>query len=234
MRFLPLLSFIIISTGATAQCVTYKLTSRGDTINCTDKQNLKQGKWKIEVPPLRGERGFIEEGSYTNNRKEGVWRRFSQMGDLLAVENYKWGNKNGMNRYFTINGLEREESWMAVNPNKAYDTIDVQDIINPNKYEKVIVKVEGASLRHGTWRFYDPLTGQLVKTENWYLDQFKDPANPTPTNGYTTMNRKTPDSLSVAKQDTSTKKVKPKEVLDFEKKNAGKKKVAVRDGRTGG
>ncbi|NCT95121.1 MAG: hypothetical protein GXC72_11900 [Chitinophagaceae bacterium] len=48
------------------------------------------------------------------------------------------------------------------------------------------------------------------------------------------MNRKTPDSLAVAKQDTSTKKVKPKEVLDFEKKNAGKKKVAVRDGRTGG
>lgn len=234
MRFLPAILFIIISTNASAQCITYKLSSRGDTINCTDKQNLKQGKWKIEVPPLRGERGYIEEGGFVNNRKEGVWRRFSQMGDLLAVENYKWGNKNGMNRYFTINGLEHEESWMAVNPNKAYDTIDVQDIINPNKYEKVVVKVEGNSLRHGTWRFYDPLTGQQVKTETWFLDQFKDPDNPTPTSGYTTLNRKAVDSSLLARKDTSSKKPKPKEVLDFEKKNAGKKKVAVRDGRTGG
>ena len=75
------------------------------------------------------------------------------MEDLLAVENYRWGNKNGLCRYFTVAGLEREESWRAFNPGKAYDTIDVQDLKDPNKYEQVIVKTESSSLRHGTWKF---------------------------------------------------------------------------------
>ena len=43
-------------------------------------------------------------------------------------------------------------------------------------------------------------------------------------------------STDVAKADTAKKappKLKPKEILDFEKKNSGKKAFKVRDGRTG-
>jgi hypothetical protein len=43
---------------------------------------------------------------------------------------------------------------------------------------------------------------------------------------------KEPDA-PVAATDDKTKKVKPAEVLQYEKKNAGKKKVKVRDGATG-
>lgn len=230
MRFLTLPLFIFFSLGSWAQCVSYKLTSKRDTINCIDKSGLKQGKWKVDVPPIRGERAYEEEGLFVDGKKEGTWRRFSLMGDVLAIENYKWGLKNGTSRYFTIAGLEREEGWRAINPTKQFDTIDVQDLNDPNKFDQVIVKTTGNAMKHGTWRFYTPMTGQLVKTENWFLDQ---PVVPGAEPGNPEKALKKADSLSV-KKDTSSVKNKPKEVLDFEKKNSGKKKTKVRDGRTGG
>jgi hypothetical protein len=42
---------------------------------------------------------------------------------------------------------------------------------------------------------------------------------------------KTPTSTAVV--DEPMKKIVPKEVLDYQKKNAGKKHVKVRDGQTG-
>jgi antitoxin component YwqK of YwqJK toxin-antitoxin module len=231
MRFLsiPLLLFITVHTDA--QCVQYKLTAKGDTINCVDKNGLKQGLWLVKVAPLRGEKGYEEEGRFINGQKEGTWRRFSQMGDPIAVENYRWGQKNGINRYYNISGLEREEAWKAMNPEKLYDTIDVQDVNNPSKFDRVVIKNEGNSLKHGTWRYYDPSNGRILLTENWILDQQKEfpaPTTGTPNSGVQAVNTKS------VKSDTSSVKTKPKEVLEYEKKNAGKKKVKVRDGGTGG
>lgn len=230
MRFLTLPLFILFSLATTGQCVSFKLTSKRDTINCTDKNGMKQGRWKLDVPPLRGERGYEEEGVFVNGKKEGTWRKFNLMGDLLAVENYRWGLKDGMNRYYTIAGLEREEGWRAMNPAKQFDTIDVQDVLDPNKNETVIIKVTGNSLKNGRWRFFNPMTGELVKTEHWFLDQ---PVEPGKEPGNPEKGLKKADSTSV-KKDSASVKNKPKEVLDFEKKNSGKKKTKVRDGRTGG
>lgn len=230
MRLLFTLFSILFYTSLSAQCKTFKLTSKGDTINCTEASGVKRGKWKIEIPPIRGERGYIEEGVFINDKKEGTWRRFNLLGDPMAIENYKWGLKNGISSYYTIQGIEREESWKAIDPSKPYDTIDVQDINNPNMYEKVIVKTTGASLKHGTWKIFDPYTGQKLRTEHWILDVLQDP------------NAKKEDSSEISigspitksptsKSDTATKKIIPKEVLEFQKKNKGKKIV---DGKTGG
>ena len=230
MRLLFTLFSLLFYTCLNAQCKTFKLTSKGDTINCTEATGVKRGKWKIEMPPIRGERGYIEEGVFLNDKKEGTWRRFNLLGDPIAIENYKWGLKNGVSTYLTIQGVEREESWKAIDPSKPYDTIDVQDINNPNVYEKVIVKTTGASLKHGTWKIFDPYTGQKLRTEHWILDVLQDP------------NAKKEDSSEISigspitknptsKSDTATKKTIPKEVLEFQKKNKGKKIV---DGKTGG
>lgn len=230
MRCLLLPLFIIFSIAAGAQCKTYRISSKGDTLDCVDMKGLKQGKWLVHVAPLRGEPGYEEEGQFVNDRKEGIWRRFNLMGDPLAVETYKWGNKHGVSFYFTIAGLEREESWRAVNPDKAYDTIAVQDLKNPDKYEEVVVKNTGISMRHGTWKYYNPATGYLIRTEKYVLDQLQEPGvekavkNLPGADGDTTK----------AKAAVIPQKIKPKEVLQFEKKNAGKKKIKVRDGKTGG
>ena len=172
---------------------------------------------------LRGEPGYDEEGIYIDGKKEGVWRLYTQMGDLFAIENYRWGNKDGLNRYFDIAGMIREESWKAVNPANPFDTVDVYDPMNENKVVRQIVKIEGTAVKHGKWKYFDSETGRITRSEDWFLDKKQDP-NSFASNG------------GKPAADTATKKpvvkVKPPAVLEFEKK-AGKTGVKVIDGRTG-
>jgi hypothetical protein len=215
-----------LATQATGQCKTYKIGVKGDTLNCTDLMNRKQGKWVVHVDALRGEPGYEEEGVYKNDLKEGSWRRYSLMGDLLAQENYRYGYKNGICRYFTLAGLVREESWKASNPDHPYDTVEVPDPINPYRVEMKLVKLEGHTVKHGTWNYYDPETGLITRTERYFLDQKEEP-------GKKLLAAAGDSTLAASDTTAASKKVKPKEVLQFEKKNAGKKKVRVRDGMTG-
>lgn len=215
------ISFLYINTNA--QCKTYKLTKRGDTINCIDQQDQKQGKWKIAVEALRGNPGYEEEGEFVDNRKEGTWRRYNLMGDLIAVLNFKWGNYDGFCQYFTIAGIEREESWRAMNPKYAYDTIMVEDVNDENKYIPVIVPNDGKSLKHGVWTWYRPGGEGIMKTETYFMGKLKIPGEENQNNGANTE----------AKKEETKEKPKPKEVEDYEKKNKGKKAVKTRDGRTG-
>ena len=227
MRCLLLPLLILISLPGFTQCKTFHISSKGDTLDCLDMKGLRQGKWTLKVASLRGEPGYEEEGTFLNDRKESQWRRYNLMGDLMAQENYKWGNKNGICRYYTPSGLEREESWRAISPGKSYDTIDVQDLKDPNKYEQVIVKTDGSSMRHGTWKYFYPASGYLIKTEKYILDQLQEPGmEESPVNLIRL------SDTTKTKVDSIPKKIKTKEVLEFEKKTSGKKNK-VRDGRTG-
>lgn len=227
MRCLLLPLLILFSLYGQAQYKSYHISSRGDTLNAIDMQGHKQGKWVVHVDPLRGEPGYEEEGVFENDRKEGVWRRFSLMGDPMALEHYKWGNKNGICRYYTRSGLEREESWRAINPDKAMDTIDVPDPKFPDKYERVVVKNTGMSLKNGTWKYYYPPTGKLLSTETYVLDKLQGPDSTETVQG---LEKIQPTDTTKLK---TPKKIIPKEVLDFEKKTSGKKRK-LRDGSTGG
>lgn len=201
-----------------AQWKDYTLNANGDTLNRIDKQDRKQGPWIHRYETVRGEPGYEEEGFYKDNRKEGEWRLFSLSGDLVGVENYRWGFKDGVCKYYSMHGdLRLEQGWKALNPDKLYDTIDVEDPDKFNSYRQVVIKNEGAAIRHGVWKYYDPETGTLQRTETYVLGKLE--TEPT-----------------AAKTEVGEKKTisKPKEVLEFEKKNQGKKKVKVKDGSTGG
>lgn len=217
-------SLIFISFSASSQCKSYRLTNNGDTINCINENDLKQGKWSVKVEGVRGEPGYEEEGFYKDGKKEGVWRVYTSMGDLFAVERYRWGNKDGKNQYYSISGPVREESWKAVNPANPYDTVDVVDPVDPYKVERRVVKIEGTAVKHGIWKYFDNSSGAIIKTENYFLDKLEDPTK-----------MKTVANGDVSSSDSTTAKApaktKPKEVLDFEKK-VGKKKVKVIDGTT--
>ncbi|MES2332244.1 MAG: hypothetical protein V4539_21730 [Bacteroidota bacterium] len=230
MRQLFLFLFILSSVALNAQYKTFRIGDKGDTLNAIDMKGMKQGKWTLHVNALRGEPAYDEEGVFVNDRKEGKWFRFNTMGDPLAVENYKWGRKHGISRYYTITGIEREESWRAINPDKLYDTIDVPDPVTPNKYEQVVVKNEGSSLRHGTWKYFDPRNSALISSERYFMNRLLEPGAADPTEGLVKVSTKVSIDTTKAKP---IEKPKPKEVLEFEKKTSGKKK-AVRDGRTGG
>jgi antitoxin component YwqK of YwqJK toxin-antitoxin module len=208
---------LFICANTFAQWKDYKLINDGkDTINRIDQKGVKQGEWVVHVESLRGEPGYEEEGVFVNNRKEGEWRVFNLMGDLMGIEHYRWGNKDGVAQYFDINGaLRMEQGWKALNPDKAYDTIMVEDVDKLNTYHEVIIKNEGASLKHGSWKYYDPASGTVLRTENYTLGKLEG------------------DNSAAAAEPTEKKAVpKPKEVVDFEKKTKGKKKIRYQDGST--
>ncbi|MFI5130067.1 MAG: toxin-antitoxin system YwqK family antitoxin [Chitinophagales bacterium] len=223
---------LLVSMNSFAQWKDYSIGVRGDTLNRVDLKGKKQGPWSIHVDDLRGEKGYEEEGYFENDVKEGTWKRYSLQGIKIAEENYRWGKLNGRSKYFTYNGgLLRSESWRAMDPANAFDTVEVFDVIDPTKVVKrVVIKNEGIALKHGEWSYYDPVEGVIVKTENYQLDKlvnnqgeaFDDELKPLGVGGY-------------SKSDTTGKKTltKPQAVIDYEKKNSGKKKVKTRDGRTG-
>lgn len=216
-------SMLFLTLGAKAQWRSYRISANGDTINRIDNKDLRQGRWVVKVESLRGEPGYESEGIYKDGKKEGVWRSYTTMGDLFAIERFKWGFKDGKSQYYSISGIEREESWRAVNPASPYDTVEVFDPIDPYKVKLQVVKVEGNSVKHGTWRYFDVASGQVIKTENWFLDKLNDSkalaGSASPLDSTATKTAKAPVNS------------KPKEVLDFERK-IGKKKVKVIDGRT--
>ena len=231
MRFILIL-FLFVSIHGFSQCRTFMIGVKGDTLNCVDMKGKKQGRWVNAMPPLRGEKGYEEQGVYINDKKEGQWQQFTLDGDLLAIENYRWGNKHGRCIYYTPFGQPiREESWKAVNPDNPYDTVDVFGLNDPNKVvRREVIKLDGHTLRHGTWKFFDVDFGTVVRTEQYKFDRLvvaglaEDELAPIDISTGTT-----------AKTDTTGKKsiAKPKEVTEYEKKNAGKKKVKTRTGQTG-
>ena len=223
-----------------AQWKSYTIGPKGDTLNRIDMKGRKQGPWVVQVPELRGNRGYEEEGVYIDDQKEGMWRKFTTEGDMIAVENFRFGMKDGKCLYFTNAGEpEHEESWRAIDPQNPYDTVDVRDVNDPTKVlRKEIIKIEPISYKHGTWVYYNTMNGTVEKTEQWVMNQPKekpvlvseDELAPIDVVGGDTKEK----SDKTADKKEEKKSNKPQAVLDYEKKNAGKKKIKVRDGQTGG
>lgn len=217
MRY-SIIFILLICLQSRAQQKNFIISVKGDTLNRIDQNNKKQGPWVIHVDALRGEQGYEEEGYFADDKKEGTWRRYNLVGDLTAIENYKWGEKDGKQQYYTKMGdLLREESWRATNPENPYDTVDVPDPVIPDKWETKIIKLEVATVAHGTWKFYDPATGFITRQENYFFGQ----------------KEKAPGNVTAATTEENKAAEKPKTVVEWEKQHSGKKKVKVRDGRTG-
>jgi hypothetical protein len=233
MRLILLLA-LFISSQASAQWKTFVIGPRGDTLNRVDLKGQKQGPWTIHVDDLRGERGYEEEGYFENDQKEGTWKKYSLDGVKIAEENYRWGKLNGKQFYFTYNGgLLREENWRAMDPAVAFDTVAVYDIKDPNKILTwVVVKNDGIAMKHGKWTYYDPKEGTVESTETYVMNKLQ-----TGDGSMVADDDIRPLAVSNGRNpsDTSAKKsaVKPKEVLEYEKKNSNKKKIKARDGETG-
>jgi hypothetical protein len=211
---------ILYAGTSFAQYQSFKLNPNKDTINRVTKSGVKEGEWVISVPELRGEPGYEEEGIFKKGIKEGIWRKYSSQGDLLAVESYFNGGKDGLQQYFNfIGGLEREESWKGYNPDAPYDTIAIYGTGSNEIVDFRIVKAEQYSVKDGEWKYYDPNTGELLRTENWRLNVI-------------VKAQKGSVSPTVAAEPPKKGVEKTAQMLEWEKKNKGKK-GAIRSGETG-
>jgi hypothetical protein len=215
------INFIFLQQ-ATAQLKSFKISERGDTINKIDKKNMKQGKWVLRTEELRGEPGFEEEGRYKDDAKEGIWRKYNLQGDPVGFETYLHGGKDGLQQYYSPLGeLIREENWRGYNPDAPYDTIAVYGTGSNEIIDYKIVKASQYSVKHGIWKYYETVTGRLLKTEEWKGNNLVLPNTPK-------------TEMAGGKSLGGVKKVvaKTPEMLEWEKKNKGKKK-AIRNGETG-
>ena len=212
---------VLFFINGNAQYKEFTLSSKGDTLNAIDKKGLKQGKWVNTIGEIRGEPGYDEEGIYKNDKKTGPWKRYSSSGDILAIENYRFGGKDGVQQYFSFLGnLEKEEEWRGFNPDAPYDTIAVYGEGNNEIIDYKIVKAEQYSVKHGEWRYFDP-GGRVLKTERYDRGQLLN------NEGVKTV---TPVTAESAKP---KEKVKTKEILEYEKKYSKKKRTQMeRDGKT--
>src|SRR5690242_8903051 len=170
MRPVLLFIFLLLTAVSPLKAQRYTSTGNRDTINYTDKQGLRQGLWQITVPGLRGERGYIEEGRYVNNKKEGIWKKYSISGDPIAIETYKDSVLDGRAMYFYENGgIKTDGSYRAVVKENSARAINV---INPltGKDTTVTVYEYAHSVKKGTWKFYTP-DGNLETTVIYDNDQ---------------------------------------------------------------
>lgn len=214
---LILFSFFFLKNDLSAQYKKFEISSKGDTINGINQQGQKQGKWVLHIGELRGEPGYEEEGVFKNGVKDGFWRKYNLEGDLIGVEHFILGGKDGLQQYFTYLGdLVREENWRGFNPDDPYDTIAVYGTGSNEIVDYKIVKAEPYSVKHGEWKYYEPGSGRLIKSEQWDRNNLVLPNAP---------------KAEVAKS-KDKKPDKPAEMVEWERKNSGKKK-ALRDGQTG-
>lgn len=220
---LLMMGLLLFSINGVAQYKEYKISPAGDTLNAIDKKGLKQGKWVTSVGEIRGEPGYDEEGLYKDNKKTGPWRRYNSTGDILAIENYRFGGKHGLQEYFTFLGdVERQEEWLGYNPDAPYDTIPVYGTENNEIISYKIVKAEQYSVKNGEWKYYEP-GGRLVKYEKYDRGRLLKDGDKGDVAETTKTVKEVPDE-----------KVKTKEILEYEKKYSQKKRKKLeRDGKTG-
>ena len=215
---LAVLLLVFGITKGTAQYKEFSLSPKGDTLNAIDKNGLKQGKWVNTVGEIRGEPGFDEEGTFKDDKKTGVWRKYTANGDIIAVENYKFGGKDGIQQYFTFLGnLERQEEWRGYNPDAPYDTIPVYGTGSNEVVEFKIVKAEQYSVPHGEWKYFNA-QGHIVKLEHY---------------DHGRLEKEGEEKKTAVAEKKAEAKEKPQEVLDYEKKYSKKKRKQMeRDGKT--
>jgi len=144
---------------ATLSC--FALYTHAQT-NQKDSKQRKQGAWKEQVAPLRGEPGYTWEGVYKNDRKEGVWKKYNDIGDIIAEETFKNGVLDGPCKYYYPNGkLSAAGSMMAMDIEGEVDTVTVIDPVTQEESRVEVVR-KGNSVRHGEWRMWDE-DGSMIK-----------------------------------------------------------------------
>lgn len=88
-------------------------TPQADTLNRLDELGRKQGWWKISAPkadkPDYSNGQLIEEGTYTNSRRIGLWRRYWPNGNVMSEITYVMGLPRGDYKTFYPNGKTEEQ-----------------------------------------------------------------------------------------------------------------------------
>ena len=136
-----------------------------DSINFTDANDRKQGKWIIYNSmahrPNYSDEQKVEEGIYMDGKRIGIWKEYYPNGVLKSRITYENGRPSGYAIMYHDNGKIKEEGlwqnsrWVG-NYKLYYDNGQVQQEFNFNQNGK----------REGEQKYYFE-NGQLMIEGNW-------------------------------------------------------------------
>lgn len=139
-------------------------------INRKDAKGKPDGLWYVSVGGVRGEPTTNTLGSYDHGEKTGTWYVSNERGDMISIENYKHNVKDGEAQYFENGRLTALGHYRGLNPAVPMDTFMLTDVITGEE-KLMVIPTERGSVRHGTWRFYDDVSGRLIREEQYQMDQ---------------------------------------------------------------
>lgn len=144
-------------------CTIAVLTAAAQTgMNSVDAKKRKQGPWSEQIASVRGEPAYTWEGSYKNDRKEGIWKKYNANGDVIAEETFKNGVLDGLCKYYYPDGKPSATgNMLAVELEGQVDTVAVVDPVSGEETLTEVVR-KGNSVKHGEWRVYDE-DGSMVR-----------------------------------------------------------------------
>ncbi len=137
--------------------------------NRLDAQGRKQGLWLLRSSASKGEPGFIELGQFQDGRRIGPWYKIDGEGELVSMLNYRFGVLDGEAQYYEQGRLVATGHYMGLNPKNETDTFLVEDPVTGEQVWRYIATDRG-TVRHGIWKFYDPLSGRLIEEQEYQLD----------------------------------------------------------------
>jgi len=139
-----------------------------ETLNQKNNKGEKTGLWYIEQKARMGQDGYITFGQYVHGEKQGLWYKLDELGRLLSIENYTNGALNGSSQYYEKGNLICIGNYRGLNTKQKFDSVWVT---NPETgYDSmVVVPTTNGTVRHGLWRYYSPVSGQLIAEERYQV-----------------------------------------------------------------
>jgi hypothetical protein len=158
------LAFLVLCLQASAQ------GNAEEKINQTDAQGRPDGLWYTHTAAAKGEPEQATFGSYDHGKKTGLWYVSDGKGNISSIETFRFDVRDGEVKYFENGQLTCVGHYRGLNPKQAVDTMLLTDPVTGEDYW-VSVPTERGSVRHGSWRFYDELTGRLIREEQYQIDE---------------------------------------------------------------
>ncbi len=114
----PVFIFFVMTMVLSHSSLAVQISSE---INKVDGKGQRQGYWIIKGDmvnePAYKPENKVEEGRYTDNRKEGRWKKYWPNGKLRSEINYAAGKPTGEYQLFYENGKTEEHGFWASNKN---------------------------------------------------------------------------------------------------------------------
>ncbi len=148
--------------------ISYYVLGNGDTINRMYPDSVKSGKWFEDYTLDRSY--YYEVGIYLDGLKEGEWKVYNSLDEMIESAIYHRGARNGRNVFYEHGKVIAIGDQVGMFYTASRDTIPVTD---PDDYLDYATEIENNSydLRNGTWVFLSPYTRDTTQVIKYYYGE---------------------------------------------------------------